>query len=77
MARFERRANRAVVIGVADGIARPRLRLFNAVGAVVLENAGWANNSDVAATAARANPGTATTSTPTPTTSLRCSMRST
>lgn len=39
--------------GVADGIARPRLRLFNAVGAVVLENAGWANNSDVAATAAR------------------------
>ncbi|PAW71949.1 MAG: hypothetical protein B9S35_12135 [Opitutia bacterium Tous-C5TDCM] len=39
--------------GVTDGIARPRLRLFNAVGAVVLENAGWANNSDVAATAAR------------------------
>jgi hypothetical protein len=39
--------------GVTDGIARPRLRLLNAVGAVVLENAGWANNSDVAATAAR------------------------
>ena len=39
--------------GVTDGIARPRLRLLNAVGAVVLENAGWANNSEVAATAAR------------------------
>jgi hypothetical protein len=39
--------------GVGDGIAKPRLRLVNASGATLLENAGWANNAEVAATAAR------------------------
>ena len=39
--------------GVGDGIAKPRLRLVNASGVALLENAGWANNVEVAATAAR------------------------
>ncbi len=39
--------------GITDAVAKPRLRLINAAGAVVLENAGWSNNAEVAATAAR------------------------
>ena len=38
---------------VADPVARPRLRVFNAAGALIHENAGWADQSALAALAAR------------------------
>jgi len=38
---------------VADPVARPRLRVFDAAGARIHENAGWADRSALAALAAR------------------------